>query len=298
MKTLKIIGKWILVTFVYAFLWGVSLQTSSFLLGIPLPENEGPGGLLEFLLVSSVNSGIVILLLHRYVKVSYWSRAFFAGSSTFIIQFFLSQIETWWFKSGVGLTDREILSFLIAGVILCTFFGMLLAKLFSPTQHPQAATSFHRKLLWPLGIAVVVVYPMLYFLAGYFIAFQSEELRLYYTGSAALPSFGTILNAGISDGLYVFQIIRGILWAALAWWMYSSLHGRVLIKATLIGLAFGLLLCSQLLIPNPAMPETIRWMHFIETASSTFLWGFLLTLGMEYFLSDKKKLVTLHSYFT
>jgi hypothetical protein len=47
------------------------------------------------------------------------------------------------------------------------------------------------------------------------------------------------------------------------------------------GLAVALLfaiITAQLLIPNPLMPAEVRMAHLVETASSNFLFGWLLVL--------------------
>jgi hypothetical protein len=35
---------------------------------------------------------------------------------------------------------------------------------------------------------------------------------------------------------------------------------------------------SQLLLPNPYMPPTVRMVHLLETATSNFLFGWLIVL--------------------
>ncbi|HEX5834694.1 MAG TPA: hypothetical protein VFY34_12605, partial [Pyrinomonadaceae bacterium] len=47
------------------------------------------------------------------------------------------------------------------------------------------------------------------------------------------------------------------------------------------GLAVALLfavMTSQLLLPNPLMPAEVRMVHLVETATSNFLFGWLVVL--------------------
>jgi len=39
---------------------------------------------------------------------------------------------------------------------------------------------------------------------------------------------------------------------------------------------------SQLLLPNPFMPREVRMVHLVETASSNFLFGWLIVLVLEW----------------
>ena len=43
-----------------------------------------------------------------------------------------------------------------------------------------------------------------------------------------------------------------------------------------VALLFAVLMNSQLLIPNPLMPREVRMVHLQETASSNFLFGWLI----------------------
>jgi hypothetical protein len=52
----------------------------------------------------------------------------------------------------------------------------------------------------------------------------------------------------------------------------------------LVGLFTSLLPAAQLFIPNPYMPQEIAMIHFVETASSNFIWGMLIALAVNKFL--------------
>ena len=133
-----------------------------------------------------------------------------------------------------------------------------------------------RDLIWKSAILTIVIYPSLYFLAGYFIAWQSEAVRMFYTGSTEMNTFGSIMIDNFKSGLYGFQILRGLIWIGLAIPVYVMIKGLYWQKGILIGLLFALLMNVQHLLPNPYFPDEVSKIHFIETVSSNFIWGFVI----------------------
>ncbi|WP_148303835.1 hypothetical protein [Prolixibacter bellariivorans] len=47
-------------------------------------------------------------------------------------------------------------------------------------------------------------------------------------------------------------------------------------QSLMVGLLFALLMNAQHLLPNALMVSEVRLAHFIETASSNFVWGFVI----------------------
>jgi hypothetical protein len=45
-----------------------------------------------------------------------------------------------------------------------------------------------------------------------------------------------------------------------------------------VALLFGVVATSLLLLPNPLMPQEVRMAHLLETATSNFLFGWLVVL--------------------
>jgi hypothetical protein len=69
----------------------------------------------------------------------------------------------------------------------------------------------------------------------------------------------------------------------------SSINGSTLQKGVVLGLLLSILGSSQLLLPNPYMPETVRIAHLIETATSSFLWGIILAYNFNIFIKFKSE---------
>jgi hypothetical protein len=67
-----------------------------------------------------------------------------------------------------------------------------------------------------------------------------------------------------------------MLWAVLAMPVIRMMRGRWPETALAIGLLFAVVMNSQLLLPNPYMPEPVRMTHLKETASSNLLFGLLV----------------------
>ena len=128
--------------------------------------------------------------------------------------------------------------------------------------------------VWRL-VLLPVIYVCLYFLFGYFVAWQQPEVHLFYSGSTEIKPFLThILTAPPS--IYLLQFFRGLLWIGLALPIIKMMKGKTWEASLAVGLLFGLLLTTQLLLPNPYMPASIRGAHFIETSISTFIYGWLI----------------------
>ena len=78
----------------------------------------------------------------------------------------------------------------------------------------------------------------------------------------------------------MLQAVRGLLWAALAVPVIRMMKGKWWEAGLAVALLFGVLMNSQLLLPNPLMPAEVRMAHLLETATSNFLFGWLVTMTL------------------
>ena len=104
-----------------------------------------------------------------------------------------------------------------------------------------------------------------------------------YTKSSELISFFSSITGSLADGLYFFQILRAAIWVIVTIplvIMLRHIKGYYL----LVGLLSSLLPASQLFIPNPYMPHDIAMTHFVETASSNFIWGIAIAFAVDKYL--------------
>ena len=188
---------------------------------------------------------------------------------------FMGQIESAVFITRLppGLLPRLFL----AGAAIALPFSILAVIVLGKRKgDSEGTTSLPRDWPWRLGV-LAVAYVILYFSFGYFIAWQSPAVREYY-GGVDHGGFFAHMRFVVSDTpwLVPFQLLRGLLWTAIALPVIAMMTGRRTEIALALGLLFAVVMNSQLLLPNPYMPEPVRMAHLIETASSNFIFGWLV----------------------
>lgn len=208
----------------------------------------------------------------------------------YIIQFFLAMVETIWFNDSLQMPVSGIKSILLSGFIMSLLYSPLIViisgRLKSGSEKlPPSINwkeSFSIPFLVKILILAAVVYPMIYNLAGYYIAWQFEAVRMYYTGSPDMEPFLSMLFMNINSGLYAFQILRGFIWILLALPLFYVIEGSFRKKGMIIGLLFATLMNAQHLLPNPYFPTEVSFAHLIETYSSNFLWGYIIAWILDW----------------
>lgn len=288
MRVLKTMGIILLIALIYL----ISLMISSAILPMGVEPNPNETSqtfpmlllgsllyatLLAYILKRAGSRGLALILL---VSCTWY------GMITF-----MTQIETGYFiKAFPKLSLMELGKLFIRGfistVILVPLAVMVTGKLKPKTPNPSFNIKmiFTQKPIWVLSL-VSVFYVTVYLLAGYFIAWQFDHVRLFYTGSTAKLSFGgQMLNIIIHDTpLIPFQVIRALLWFLFGMPLFMLFRERRTECIIISFLAFGLLPTIQLLYPNPLMPYMVRMAHLIETSISTGLFGaFTAWLWLKY----------------
>lgn len=129
---------------------------------------------------------------------------------------------------------------------------------------------------WKLALLGIVVYPLLFFGFGYYVAWQNPAVRTFYQGTDPGSFFLQMRHILSNDVLLLpFEFCRGLLWSALAALCLWALVDRPWLAGILLALLFALLENDSHLFPNPLMPVIVRQTHFIETASSNFIFGLI-----------------------
>lgn len=263
-------------------LWILALGFSrSFFPGEIRSSGASPGfSLLMLFTVCLINSGVIYIMI-RNSKWSFFRTALTVFTVIFGIQFFLSFIEAYVFNNAIQMP---------IGLLLTTFFGgLILALLFAPLSvwisgrnkdagSAKLSANNDPVLIKVLKILVLacVVYPALYMLAGYFIAWQFEAVRIFYTGSPVKAPFLSMMADNFRNGLVFLAMSRGLIWILIGLLVYNMVNMNVIQKSLLIGTLFALIMNSQHIIPNPYMPRMVSFAHFIETSSSNFIWGYMV----------------------
>ena len=130
--------------------------------------------------------------------------------------------------------------------------------------------------LWKLA-AVILFYEMLYFGFGYYVAWRNPAVTAFYQGidpGSFLAQMRNVITE--TPTLVPFQALRALLWAAFTLPAIAMLRRKGLWGALLTGLFISLPMNIPHIVPNPFMPAAVRQAHFIETASSNFIFGLLL----------------------
>ncbi|MFC1544251.1 hypothetical protein ACFL4Y_03250 [Gemmatimonadota bacterium] len=243
------------------------------------------GTLLPLLLVCLVDAAVLTIVL---VHGRWWGWRLVAAA--FVILFgaetFLSQMETFYFSLSLGLPTGTVLRFVIAGAVRALLIApaaVLLVGRMSPIESTYRSVSSlpGKPRTWWRGLAIpiaflAIVYAVVYIFFGYFVAWQSGEVRAFYSGSTEIQPFLSHIRDRIvhgSPGLVPFQLLRGVLWAGLARLVVVMTGGSGLRHALLTGILFGCLVSMPCVVPNPYLPTGVRMVHFIELLSSMLLFG-------------------------
>jgi hypothetical protein len=195
------------------------------------------------------------------------------------------------------MTHSESIVFLrhtIRGGLIVTLFvmGAIFAGLFAPTAvavmgklravrgpgfEPKPTEVSFAESTWRI-LAIGALYLLIYNLFGYFIAWKSPAVQDFYGGideGTFLRHLSSLWRS--SAWVFPFQFTRGILWALFALPIVRMYRGNRWEAALIIALLFSVW-STQLLAPNPFMPEAVARVHFAETSTSNFLFGWLVGL--------------------
>jgi hypothetical protein len=243
------------------------------------PEQAGPAAV-ALLAVCFLNT---IILTHIILR-SRWAGWRLIAAVFFVfygVMTFMSQIESAAFITRLpsGMLPRLFLM----GALIAAPFSALAVLILGKRKADSENTELNARLdmptsEWVWKFAVIALsYVVLYFTFGYFIAWRNPVVREYYGGideGSFFAHMGTVL--GNTFWLIPFQILRAMFWAVIALPVVCMMKGQWQETALAIGLLFGVLMTAQLLLPNPYMPQAVRITHMIETASSNFIFGFLV----------------------
>ena len=247
---------------------------------------------ISFLFVCLVNSFLLSAVVWSTRRYYGFTKVMSLILYLFVVQFFLTQMETYFFSESIQISNGQILSIVIAGLVMSLITVPLAILIGNKVNRVDSRTVF--KLGWPkspgillpLVLLIFIVYPFLYFTFGYFIAWQNENLRIFYTHSDEIKPFFIQTSEGFLNGVYLFQLLRGMIWITFSVPVILMLQQNKISQYLLVGFLSALLPTTQLFIPNPYMPADIALTHFVETSVSNFLWGIVMTFTInKYFHS-------------
>ena len=194
----------------------------------------------------------------------------------FFVQSFMMQIETIFFGYAFSvLTRLDFILITLAGLPPVLAVVPLLVKFFQNKDIENVKPEIDIKsILIKLGI-IGIIYTCIYMIFGYFVAWQFEELRLFYNGSLEKLSFlGKLIdNLKTNPIIFPFQILRGILFGAFILPLKFMIRQRNAFRIS-VCLVY-LCTAALLIIPNPLFPDQVRFAHLMEMTSSMFIFGII-----------------------
>lgn len=147
---------------------------------------------------------------------------------------FMSQIETLFFGSAFNISAHEMRGIILSGALRALFFAPLAVLILGKVTSHSGQEELHTRLImpwhdwfWQLALAPVI-YVCLYFLFGYFVAWQSPDVRQFYAGSTDIQPFlehmvGVVQH---TPWMFPFQLLRGLLWIGLALPIIRMMKGK------------------------------------------------------------------------
>lgn len=233
--------------------------------------------------VSLLNTVVLAFVILR-ARGSGWK----LSAAVFVILYgahtFLAQIESLAFLSVRNLLPAGLVPALfVSGAILAALFSPLAVLILGKWRQRELDAAPNLRLQMPLGewlwkiAVIIVVYELLYFTFGYFVAWRNPAVQAYYGGTDPGSFFlqmGNVLRE--TPWMPFFQALRACLWMLIALPMVRMMKGRPWETALAVGLCYAVLMNSQLLFPNPYMPRAVSMTHLVETASSNFIFGMVV----------------------
>jgi hypothetical protein len=244
------------------------------------PASEQPASaeagatLLALFLVSLINAALWSYLILRSRWTS-WKLILTVFLVFFGVSTVMPQIESAYFITRLppGMLPRLFLAGLIIAAIFAPLAVLILGKAKRSTNETSPLKVSVAKLL-----LIVVAYLILYFTFGYFIAWKNPAVRAYYGGSDPSGFISHITNLLRGEPmLFLLQAVRALLWTAIALPVIKMLKGEWWERGFAVALLFAVM-TSQLLLPNPLMPTEVRMVHLLETATSNFLFGWIVVV--------------------
>jgi hypothetical protein len=215
---------------------------------------------------------LISLVMARIIQNARWRGLKLILSLIFTfygLMTFITQMETLAYLRGkmpLSLIKQLFISGAVVAVLFVPVAVLVVGRMRGPDQ--SAAINHHlsarSKAARFAGLAVV--YMVLYYLFGYYVAWQNPDVRTFYAGSTELKSlFEQMRSITIATPwMLPLQFGRGLLWALFAYPVVRMLKTSRLETACTISALFGVW-SFVLLMPNPLMPPSVTRSHFWET---------------------------------
>lgn len=255
-------------------------------MGDMVPTTASEPGLLSdasaMLLLGLINTALIVgmILSSRWHG---WRLALLLGLAYYGSFTFITQIETWYFLANITLSPELIPRLFLMGLSIPIIYIPLAIVICNKWKKRDINTSVRymqmplKQMLLKLGV-LAIIYLVIYWLAGYFIAWQNPELRIFYGSPGEIVPFIAHSVERLSNvpDLFILQLARGILFAVIAMPLIVGSRVKPWVTALLVAFLLGVPHLVHIM-PNPLMPAaSVRLSHMIETATSNFVYGLII----------------------
>lgn len=208
------------------------------------------------------------------------------GIAFYAVHTLLQQVEALAFpavadRMPAGMIPRLLVSGALFAALIAPASVFLLGKWKpEPDQQRGALESGSFRSHWVLRLSSsVVLYEIIYFGFGYFIAWRTPGLPEFYHGHDPGSLFGQLANV-IADSpwLPILQAARGACWTLIAVVLMRTSRAGMWEASLAIGLFFSVTVAVQLSFPNPYMPDYVVRAHQRELMVSNFTFGVLVSV--------------------
>jgi hypothetical protein len=265
--------------FLLTILLFICMAASNLLFGAGGGTSASAGTIPALMVYSFLNA----LILSIWIKNSTLSGIRLAAVCFAVfwgVQYLMTQIETLFFNSAVKMPLSQLSRIVLSGAVYTAAFSLLAVWILgrfrkeAPTKEKTLGTTVRAHEFLPKLAFLTLLYVAVYFLFGYFVAWQFPAIRQFYSGSTQIIGFFQHM-AQQSPSLVLFQVFRGCLWALIALLILNSLKSSSRLSFLMPGLLFSVLITTPLLFPNPYMPDPVRFGHSFELFSSMLVYGLL-----------------------
>ncbi|MEE8473254.1 MAG: hypothetical protein V3S82_08805 [Dehalococcoidia bacterium] len=234
----------------------------------------GPGGEMAGLLIAGALETIVLSYMILRSRWRGWPLVATVFLMFLGMKVFLSLIEAVIFLQYLVdvIPDEAMPKLFLQGVIQIALFSPLAVLVHGRMRGAGEAPGPSPRLVMPRWvwarrlILIAVMYVVIYLSFGLLVArpLAGEAFQEFY-GDLRLPGW-----------FFPFQLLRGLMFTALALPVIRMMKGRQWEAGLAVGLAFSVLMAAGLLVPGEFFPTRVRMAHFVEVMSSNFLFGWTL----------------------
>jgi hypothetical protein len=243
----------------------------------PVPAGLG-------LIIVGAGHALVLMAVILSSRWSGWKLMLAVSFAYYGMVTFMAQIETWYFLTSLTVSPQLLPALFVMGIPAAIFFVPLAVLILGKGIKSPKDTASNESLIMPASqwvwklAAITLAYLILYFSAGYFIAWQNPELRAFYHGTDPGNFFLQMLHIFQSDPwLTPFQVLRSQLWVLFTLPVIRMTRGKPVYIAMLVGLLLAVPMNIGHIMANPLIPaNSVRLSHMLETASSNFVYGLVI----------------------